>query len=123
MTYLEEFTILITDVNETPQITGESFTVLEGGTYTAINLLDNDSDPDPADNLAVNTTAVDDVDHGSLTLNSDGSFSYTHDSSENFSDSFEYQVCDDGTPQLCANGTVTITITPVNDNPERKPDS
>ena len=33
--------------------------------------------------------------HGVLTLNADGTFSYTHDGSENFSDSFTYIVSDD----------------------------
>ena len=32
--------------------------------------------------------------HGSLTLNADGTFSYTHDGSENFSDSFTYRLTD-----------------------------
>jgi hypothetical protein len=51
----------------------------------------------------------------SFTLNGDGTFSYTHDSSENFSDSFTYQV-DDGNGGTDT-ATVNITITPVNDPP------
>jgi SHS2 domain-containing protein len=43
--------------------------------------------------------------------------SYTHDGSETSSDSFTYEVCDDGSPQLCDTATVNITITAQNDAP------
>ena len=46
---------------------------------------------------------------------SDGTFQYTHDGSENFSDSFVYELLDaDG--GVTDTATVSITITPVNDN-------
>ena len=45
----------------------------------------------------------------------DGTFQYTHDGSENFSDSFVYELLDaDG--GVTDTATVSITITPVNDN-------
>ena len=45
--------------------------------------------------------------NGTLTLNADGTFSYTHDGSENFTDSFTYRVTDnDG---QTSDATVTIT--------------
>ncbi|MBK9085050.1 MAG: cadherin-like domain-containing protein [Sterolibacteriaceae bacterium] len=54
-----------------------------------------------------------DVAHGTLTLNADGTFSYTHDGSENFSDSFSYRLTDnDG---QVSEATVNITISPVSD--------
>ena len=77
LTYSETFTITVNDLNETPVLTGESFTLDEGDTFNSINLLDNDTDPDPADNLQVNSNTS--ASHGSLTVNADGSFSYTHD--------------------------------------------
>ena len=40
----------------------------------------------------MNTTPVVGVSFGTLTLNADGTFSYTHDGSENFTDSFTYEV-------------------------------
>ena len=117
-------TITITPVNDNdPVADNESFTVAEGGTATQANLdagtslLDGDTDADlPNDTLTVNTTALSGPSHGSLTLNSDGTFSYTHDGTENFSDSFTYELLDaDG--GISGSGTVTITITPVNDAP------
>ena len=49
-----------------------------------------------------------------FTLNTDGTFSYTHDDSENFVDSFTYHVND--TANISGTVTVNITINPVNDN-------
>ena len=49
-----------------------------------------------------------------MTLNANGTFSYTHNGSENFTDSFTYEVSD--AVGNTDTATVTITITPVNDN-------
>jgi VCBS repeat-containing protein len=78
----------------------------------ATSVLANDSDTDlPSDVLTA--VLVSGPTNGSLTLNADGTFSYTHDGSETTSDSFTYRV-NDGT---VAGNTVTvaITVTPVND--------
>ncbi len=113
-------TITINPVNDNdPVAVDESITVAEGGTATtlvggATSVLTNDTDIDlPNDMLSVLIDT--DVSHGTLTLNADGTFSYAHDGSENFSDSFTYTVSDaDG--GVTDTGTVTITINPVNDN-------
>ena len=79
-------------------------------------MLDGDTDIDlPNDALTVNTTQIAGPSFGVLTLNADGTFSYTHDGSENFEDSFSYdrQRRRRATP---IPATVTITVTPVNDN-------
>jgi len=55
----------------------------------------NDSDIE-GDNLVVNTTPVSDVSNGILTLNSDGTYSYLPDSNFFGTDSFTYEICDDG---------------------------
>ena len=73
------------------------------------NVLANDEDPD-GDNLWVNTTPATSPSNGSLTLNSDGTYTYTPSSGFVGVDSFEYQVCDDGTPQSCATELVSIDV-------------
>jgi len=114
-------TITIALANDTPIAAGDAITVAEGGTATALttgatSVRDNDSDEETAtNNLAV--TLVTAPANGALILNSDGSFSYTHDGSETMTDSFVYQVCDTGTPAACAQATVTITIALANDTP------
>src|SRR5690606_1629528 len=52
---------------------------------------------------------------GTLTLEADGTFSYLHDGTELFSDSFQYTILDEA--GLSSTTTVEITINPVNDNP------
>jgi len=92
------------------------YSVAEDGgplTVAAPGVLANDSEPDGDPTTA---ELVDDVENGTLTLNSDGSFSYTPDADYNGSDSFTYKAKDnhDG---LSAAATVSITVTPVNDSP------
>jgi len=107
-------TVNITNVNDNnPVALGETYTVEEGATLT-INvpgLLANDTD---ADGDALSVVPGVDVNHGVLMLNADGSFSYTHDDSENFADSFTYRVTDGSRNSNLV--TVTIDITPLNDN-------
>ncbi|MBI9087201.1 MAG: DUF2341 domain-containing protein, partial [Desulfobacterales bacterium] len=113
-------TVTVTDVNDNdPVAVDESITVAEGGTVTtlvggAASVLTNDTDADlPYDTLSVAVGAG--PTNGSLTLNADGTFSYTHNGSENLTDSFTYTVSDaDG--GVTDSGTVSITVTPVNDN-------
>lgn len=109
-------TITITPVNDPPLAADDSIAMSQGGTATALvggatSLLANDSDPDST-NLSVTTTPVSGPSHGTLTLAADGTFSYSHDDTESFSDSFVYEVCDDGSPVECDTATVAITITP-----------
>lgn len=111
----ELFTINVTAVNDPPQPTNDSLVVDEGGTVTQTvesetSLLANDTDPEN-DTLTLTTTPITAPQHASnLTLNANGTFSYTHNGSENFTDSFSYQVCDSGIPSECATATVNITI-------------
>ncbi|MCX5867714.1 MAG: Ig-like domain-containing protein, partial [Proteobacteria bacterium] len=120
-------TITVIDVNEAPEAVGDSATVAEGGTVTILDspdasVADNDSDPE-AGILTVDTTPAIAPVNGLLTLNANGTFSYTHNGGETTADSFEYEVCDDGTPSLCDTAVVSIAITPVNDTPDAVDDS
>ena len=56
-----------------------------------------------------------------MTLNANGSFTYTPAANYNGPDSFTYKA-NDGTPD-CNVATVTITVTPVNDAPVAKADT
>ena len=113
-------TVAVSPLPDAPVAVDDAIAVSEGGVATvlvggAASVLANDTDADlPGDSLSVETTPVSGPAYGVLTLNADGSFSYTHDGSENFGDSFTYRIFDgDLSP---ATATVTITITPANDN-------
>jgi VCBS repeat-containing protein len=108
-------TITVNAVNDAPTASGEAYSVDEDNTLTvnaASGLLGNDSDVE-ADALAA--VLVSGPSNGSLTLNTDGSFSYTPDANFNGSDSFTYEVSDSLLTSSTA--TVTITVNPVNDAP------
>lgn len=107
--------------NRAPVAGDDAATVDEGAATSQLDsgetsLLANDIDFE-GDPLTVTTTAVVPPAHGNISLSADGTFTYIHDGSETTSDSFVYQVCDDGTPMLCDTATVAITVNPVNDPP------
>jgi len=101
---------------EVPVAFDDSYSINEGGLLNpaAPALLANDNDAE-GDSL---TAAVDTLPSfaSAFTLEADGSFSYTHDGSENFADSFTYTASDGTGTSVPA--TVTINIDPVNDAPE-----
>lgn len=101
--------------NVAPIAVAEQIVIKEkGGTSTvlvgeATTVLANDTD---VNNDALTAILVSNVTNGTLTLNSNGTFSYTHNGSETTSDSFTYKANDgivDGNTV-----TVNIIITPFN---------
>ncbi len=85
-------------------VSGNEDTVIVG------NVLSNDSDVD-GDTLTA--SLVSGPTNGSLTLNADGSFSYTPDADWNGTDSFTYTANDGALDSNVA--TVTITVNPVDE--------
>jgi VCBS repeat-containing protein len=107
-------TIAVNPVNDGPVAVADGYSVNEDETLTvdlAGGVLVNDTDAD-GDPLTV--SLVSGPANGTLTLNADGSFSYTPTENYNGSDSFTYSVTD-GT--LTSEATVTITVNPINDAP------
>ncbi|MFK7958270.1 MAG: Ig-like domain-containing protein [Lysobacterales bacterium] len=108
--------------NNAPTPANDALTVAEGATEDSLDggadsVLTNDTDPD-GDMLTVTTPAVTaPMNAASFTLNSNGTFSYTHNNTETLTDQFVYEVCDNGNPSQCAQAQVNVTITPVNDAP------
>jgi T1SS-143 domain-containing protein len=106
----------VVNVNDAPVGRPDSYTMLEDAILSVPGMsgvLLNDSD---ADGDVLISTLVDGPDHGTLSLNLDGSFTYTPDANYAGVDTFTYSP-GDGT----AAGdvvTVTILVTAVNDAPE-----
>jgi len=111
------FTVL--PVNDAPVAVADNFSVNEDAALSG-NVSPNDTDGDPELTQTLifivqngGTAAT----NGVLVLNTDGTFSYTPNSNFNGTVSFSYQVCDNGTPNLCVAATATITVNPINDAP------
>ena len=101
--------------NAAPVAVNDTYKVANGGTLTvsaAQSILANDSDAN-GDTLQAQLVAG--PSNGSLSLNANGSFTYTHDGSDGTKDSFTYRASD-GT-ELSNVATVTITITTTNPTP------
>ena len=110
-------TIRVTGANDAPIAVADSIAVNEGGTATTLspsgnNLLTNDIDVDvePLSAYVVGSPV-----NGTLGINTDGTFSYTHNGSETTTDSFTYRIYD-GT-SYSNTVTVNITIGAINDAP------
>ena len=107
--HTETFTIDVTDVNERPTVTGESFSISEDGNVSG-NLLVNDSDVD-GDTLVVDSYTQ--PANGSVTVDVNGDFVYQPDTNFSGSDSFTYTVSD-GNGELVTE-TVSIDVAAVAD--------
>src|SRR2546427_733696 len=113
-------TITITGANDAPVAVNDSYTTTEDTTLTvaAPGVLANDTD---VDGDPLSAVLVSQPTHGSLTLNSNGSFSYTPAANYDGTDSFTYKANDGQTDSAVA--TVTITIGGANDAPVAVNDS
>jgi VCBS repeat-containing protein len=108
--YSNVATVTINVTNSAPVGNSDSYTVYkdvfntstEGAAKVLANDLDQNGDP-------LTAILVSGVSHGTLTLNSDGSFSYTPTAGYYGTDSFVYKASD-GIAQS-ANTTVTLTVT------------
>ena len=112
--------ITVTPVNDAPVATDDTATTDEDTPIT-IDVLDNDTDVDNDDltitQVAGQDIAIDEtveVTNGQVTLNANGTLTFTPDANYNGPASFGYTVSDG---DLSDTGTVTVTVTPVNDAP------
>jgi large repetitive protein len=112
--------ITINPVNDAPTAVADSYSTNEDTALIvpAPGFLGNDSD---VDGDALTAVVVSGPSHGTLTFNSNGSYSYTPASNYNGGDSFTYKA-NDGTANSNV-ATVSITINPVNDAPTAVADS
>ncbi len=106
--------------NNAPFAQDDAIQAEAGVAYTATlanGLLINDFDPEGGA-LTVNTTPVTAPSHGAVTLNADGTYTYTPAAGYYGPDSFTYQVCDPG--PLCDVATVYVMVQPR--SPSSQPD-
>jgi T1SS-143 domain-containing protein len=101
--------ITVVPVNDPPQALNDSATTSEDTAITDIPVLTNDSDPD----LDVLTVISASADHGTVSINANGTLDYLPDSNFNGTDLITYNISDGqgGT----ASATVTITVNATDD--------
>ncbi len=109
-------TLTIAPVNDLPVAVDNNYSIAEDGQLiiAAPGVLGNDTDADPDTLYAM---VIDGTDHGSLTLNANGSFIYTPVPDFSGTDTFQYYV-NDGTSDSLNPATVTISVDARNDAPQ-----
>jgi VCBS repeat-containing protein len=111
-------TVTVTPTNDVPETNPDSATVPEDGSVE-IHVLSNDTD---VDNDILHVASVTQGAHGTVSINSSrGTVIYTPAANYNGPDSFTYMAADNS--QAMSLGTVTVTVTPVNDAPVAVADS
>jgi VCBS repeat-containing protein len=110
---LATVTLTVAAVNDAPLANADLYSTGEDTTLTVEGpgVLGNDTD---VDNATLTATLVTSTAHGALTLNEDGSFSYTPDLNYFGADSFTYRASDGAAG---SETTVTINVSAVNDAP------
>ena len=104
--FAEPITVTINVTNTLPEAQGESSTTHMGKLVNG-TIQDNVSDPD---NDPFTTALVTDAEHGILTLNPDGTYSYQPDEGYVGPDGFTYSAIDGQTGAEPTEATVTITM-------------
>ena len=114
-------TITVTGVNDAP-VAGDDTDSTDQNTSTGGNVLTNDSDPDDNDTLTVEAGTLNLTSGATVTINTDGSYSYDPNGAfdylgvgESATDTFDYTVSD--SHDVTATATVTVTVTGINDAP------
>ena len=104
--------------NEAPTASNEFVSVNEDGTISNGDVGDNTNDPD-GDALTHSVEAGDGPSNGTVSMNADGTYTYTPNANFNGTDTFTYTVTDG--KQGTTTATVTITVNSVNDAPVANP--
>jgi VCBS repeat-containing protein len=108
------FTVTVIEVNGAPSALADAYNLNEDSTLNQSlpGVLANDTDPDGSPLTAV---LVANPTHGTLSLNGNGSFTYTPSLNYNGLDTFTYRASDGSLTSGIT--TVTLTVAPVNDTP------
>jgi VCBS repeat-containing protein len=100
-------TLTVNHVNQPPVAVNNAYTVAKNGTLSvaAPGILGNDTDPD---GNALKAVLVQNVSHGTLTLNANGSFTYKPKKNFTGTDQFTYRASDGSLQSNVA--TITLTV-------------
>ena len=100
-------TVFISIYN-TPPFANNDINTLLINTSTAGNVSTNDQEWNAGQ--VITTSLLQNPSHGTLTLNADGTYTYTPTTNYVGQDVFTYTICDDGTPAFCDTAKVVIQV-------------
>ncbi|HET8529293.1 MAG TPA: Ig-like domain-containing protein, partial [Gaiellaceae bacterium] len=114
-------TVTVWEVNDAPVAAPDAATTAEDTPLTVAPLANDAAGPANEAAQHLTLTTVLQPQHGTVSLTG-STVQYTPAPDYNGPDGFTYTVCDDGSTNgrpdpLCATGSVTLTVTPVNDPP------
>jgi hypothetical protein len=109
-------TVTVDPVNDPPVAVNDTATTDED-TPVTIPLLGNDSDVDGDDLTVTDASAL----NGTVTINPDGTVTYTPDPDFNGTDTITYEISDGNGGTDTA--TITVVVAPVNDDPVALPET
>jgi len=116
----KRITIIDDDVANTAPNANDDNVITKEDSVTIINVLANDIDTTGLLNAPTIKTQPT---HGTVTVNPNGTITYTPTANYFGLDSFMYKVCDNGTPSLCDSAWVRLTVNSVNDLPNANDDN
>lgn len=110
-------TVTVTSVNDAPKAVDDFYST-SSNTSLSANLRSNDSDVE-GNTISATNTPITPPSNGNVTINTNGTFIYTPNAAFTGTDSFVYQICDDGTDNgvpapRCGQATVNVIVNPVN---------
>ena len=102
--------IKVKNVNDPPVVINDLLSTWVNTTATG-NLLINDYDPDD-DRISISSSKKDRTNQGGkITIDSEGSFTYTPPEDFTGTDHYNYEVSDTGSPSLSSSGALYISVT------------
>ena len=108
--------LTVTPVDDAPVVTGTSKTIYEDSSVR-FPTPGSDSEAD-GDDTIVSIEEADAPQHGTATIGGDNTIYYVPDKDFYGTDTFYVTITDDTVAALSSRATVTITVTPINDQPE-----
>ncbi len=113
-----EITVLDPMAGDNAPVVNPDIATAKEDSPVVIDVLANDASGNVGTDLnPASLTITEQPENGTVTINADGTVTYTPDAGFTGTDVFTYTVCDTSDPAICQTGTVTVTVVPT-DMPE-----
>ncbi|KAI9549922.1 LOW QUALITY PROTEIN: hypothetical protein GHT06_004507 [Daphnia sinensis] len=108
-----QITVLDPMANDNPPVVNPDIATAKENSPVTIAILSNDQSGNVGTELDPKSLAItDQADNGTVTINADGTVTYTPKAGFVGTDTFTYKVCDSSNPAICQTAEVTVTVLP-----------